>query len=318
MKTANRILKMKYRKKMKGDDKEEPPWMNEEIRREIAKRRKLNKKQRKCHEGEVKERAWNEYLEQKNKVRRLVKEEMECYENRIADKIKNMKGKEMWKMIRVLKGERTDDKKEVRLFTAEGQELEEEKYEREIRGYWGNIYRKYESVTDKEWNERKIIEYEESLEVERAREEDPGELWLPRIGQPYRNVKVMKFDIKERDVEKIIQGLKNKRAGGNDGATPEMYKELGKSKVCVKTMRDGFERVMERGGEPEGWRESRTVMLPKSRKPTVSDLRPIALTEVAYKIFMKIIKEKIEHHIVENGVRREEQAGVYKRRRDFR
>ena len=30
----------------------------------------------------------------------------------------------------------------------------------------------------------------------------------------------------------------------------------------------------------------------------------------AYKIFMKIIKEKIEQHIVENDVRREEQAGL--------
>ena len=40
MRTANRILKTKYRKKMKGEDGEEPPWINEEIRKEIAKRKK--------------------------------------------------------------------------------------------------------------------------------------------------------------------------------------------------------------------------------------------------------------------------------------
>ena len=103
--------------------------------------------------------------------------------------------------------------------------------------------------------------------------------------------------------------MKNKRAEGFDGATPEMYKELRKSRVCVKTIRDGFERVIERGGETEGWREYRMMMLPKIREPTVSDLRPIALMHVAYKIFMEIIKEKIEHHIEENGTRREEQGG---------
>ena len=62
-----------------------------------------------------------------------------------------------------------------------------------------------------------------------------------------------------------------------------------KSRVCVKTMRVGFERVIERRGEPKGWRKSRTVILSKSRKPTVYDLRPITLSEVAYKIIMQII-----------------------------
>ena len=67
---------------MKGEDRKEPPWINEEIRKQ----------------GQM-----------------------------IGQK------------------ERTDDKKEVRLFRGEGEELEEQKYEREIRGYWEIYsYRKYE------------------------------------------------------------------------------------------------------------------------------------------------------------------------------
>ena len=53
-----------------------------------------------------------------------------------------------------------------------------------------------------------------------------------------------------------------------------MYRELGNSKVCMVAMRDAIERVVEEGKKPEGWRRSRTVMLPKKRKPTASDLRP--------------------------------------------
>ena len=53
-------------------------------------------------------------------------------------------------------------------------------------------------------------------------------------------------------------------------------------------------------------------MTPKKRRLTIADLRPIALTDVSYKIVMKVLKEGIERHLEESGMVKWEQAGFTK------
>jgi len=64
-KMADKYLKTKYKKRIDINEKEEPPWMNEEIIKGIAKRRRLNKIHRHSREEEQKERAWIAFREQK-------------------------------------------------------------------------------------------------------------------------------------------------------------------------------------------------------------------------------------------------------------
>ena len=66
---------------------------------------------------------------------------------------------------------------------------------------------------------------------------------------------------------------------------------------------------------PESWYTSKTVLIPKTKKPTVKDLRPIALTNATYKLFMGILKTKIEHHIRYIKEESEVQAGFTKKNR---
>ena len=66
---------------------------------------------------------------------------------------------------------------------------------------------------------------------------------------------------------------------------------------------------------PESWYTSKTVLVPKTKKPTVKDLRPIALTNATYKLFMGILNTKIEHHIRYIKEESEVQAGFTKNRR---
>ena len=53
-------------------------------------------------------------------------------------------------------------------------------------------------------------------------------------------------------------------------------------------------------------------MIPKRNRPTETELRPIAMTKVPYKILMSLIGREIEKHIAENKIGKFEQAGFTK------
>ena len=57
------------------------------------------------------------------------------------------------------------------------------------------------------------------------------------------------------------------------------------------------------------WQESKTIMIPKTGKPTAKDHRPIALTNVGYKIFMGLVKSKLVEHLEQNILISDYQAG---------
>ena len=70
-----------------------------------------------------------------------------------------------------------------------------------------------------------------------------------------------------------------------------------------------FKKILDEGTIPENWKTSNTILIPKQNKPTIQDFRPLALTNIVYKLYMSIIKERIEKHLRENNMNKEEQAG---------
>ena len=59
----------------------------------------------------------------------------------------------------------------------------------------------------------------------------------------------------------------------------------------------------------ESWEKPNTRLIPKVKKPTAKQIRPIALTDVSYKLFMTILGNKIDQHILENNEKMETHAG---------
>ena len=70
-----------------------------------------------------------------------------------------------------------------------------------------------------------------------------------------------------------------------------------------------FNNILEEGEIPQSWRTSRTKMIKKGSRPTTKDFRPIAITNISYKIFMAFIREKIEEHLIRNNMVRDNQIG---------
>ena len=73
--------------------------------------------------------------------------------------------------------------------------------------------------------------------------------------------------------------------------------------------------ILETGIPPLGWKNSKTVLIPKTKMPKVSEFRPIALTNVSYKIFMGVCKNAIVKHMESNCNLEDVQAGFTKDRR---
>ena len=56
-------------------------------------------------------------------------------------------------------------------------------------------------------------------------------------------------------------------------------------------------------------------MIPKTKSPEPKDHRPIALTNVGYKIFLSLVKDKIVEHIRQAEEQRKFQSGFTRGRR---
>ena len=105
-----------------------------------------------------------------------------------------------------------------------------------------------------------------------------------------------------------LRNLKNNKAPGPDELNPELYKCLTKRESCMEIIGKSLQQEIDKAEKPNEWKMSKTKMIPKNSKPTPKDLRPIALTNISYKVFMKIVGEKIEEHITLNGENKNTQS----------
>ena len=84
---------------------------------------------------------------------------------------------------------------------------------------------------------------------------------------------------------------------------------MGESEICREVMRENFNRVIDMKEIPNSWKRTKTRMIPKKNKPQAKDLRPIAITNISYKLYMKQIGEEIEEHLEKNRIIKGNQIG---------
>jgi len=343
--TSKNTLEKVYRRRSPQNlenHKKEKPWFTEEIRREIKERRKLNREHRNEINQNLKKQKRVKYEKQKIKVQNIIREEIRKFERKVTLEIKEDKSrKQVWKSIKKLRGEEIK-REELRLYNEEGRLLNELEERDDLRKVWSSLYNKHQGDLGAVWNidEREI--YRNRLD-----EEDKSKLKARstrfRLNEYYRmegeeieinipieirehldtifkienKIKPMtKTEISEEEVKQQIMKMKSGKSPGPNGIKTEVYKELIKSQKCLSEMTKSMNvQIRENLDIPESWKTSKTAMIKKKRKPTAHDLRPIALTDVDYKIFMGVIKDKMEKHIIKINEVRENQSGFTRGRR---
>ena len=79
---ADKELRKSYSRKV-GEKvgNREPPWVTEEVRKEIGERKRINRLRRNMRDTETREQYWEMYRAQKEKVKGIVRREMLKYED---------------------------------------------------------------------------------------------------------------------------------------------------------------------------------------------------------------------------------------------
>ena len=106
-----------------------------------------------------------------------------------------------------------------------------------------------------------------------------------------------------------IKKLKNKKAAGPDRMKAEFYNEDAKSEVCLDTMTECFGKEVSNNEKTKNWRSTRIIFIPKVKKPTAKDLRPIAITNISYKLCMTNVNREFENHLLRNDLVKDNQIG---------
>ena len=113
-------------------------------------------------------------------------------------------------------------------------------------------------------------------------------------------------------MKKVLEKLKTGKSAGLDGLRAELNKELINDRRAIEKLTASYKKVLEEKQEPTEWKKSKTIMIPKKNRPTETELRPIAMTDVSYKILMSLIGREIKKHVAENKIEEFEKAGFTK------
>ena len=135
---ADQKLKKTYSRKVGQEIRnKEPLWVTKEVREEIKERKRLNRIKRNTNDEREKEKHWEEYKIQKEKVKDIVRRGMFKYENKKKSEIRDKKNgnKKLWENINELRGKENEKGKELKIYSGEGLELRVIEKEREIREF---------------------------------------------------------------------------------------------------------------------------------------------------------------------------------------
>ncbi|KAI5737636.1 hypothetical protein M8J76_015259 [Diaphorina citri] len=256
-------------KEHKTTDRIKSKKLSENTKELIMKREELNKKLNKT------ERERIEHAEIRKLVKREIKKDIHNYEENIIKQIM-----ETTKSTKNIKKELNQNSK-CWIKNIEGQEgkilYDRREIIEEATRYYEELYHDPEKTLNKE----------EGYTLEEPINKD-------------------EICVLNDEVEAIIKELKKKKAPGIDNITNELI-IAGKDEL-VELIAFLFTEVLCQGRIPKQWEVGKIILLhKKDRRDKLTNYRPITLSCVLYKMFMKMIQKRLARKFQENQP--SEQAG---------
>ena len=348
-KTSKKEMEVTIKRKIRKDNKDEtePIWFNKEIKKEISKRRNINKLRRKAKTEQERAMYEEQHLDQKLKVKFMVREAINKHEKKLTEEILRdpNRNKNLWKHINRLKGKDLGKTKNVKIYNEMGQLIPVEETPERILQVWEKIYQSNANNIREVWNPEEVAAYKYHLETIQKEKSTTGSLTFisntnilnehhdmaqTTYNFPYqleehfdmaiqtlqRHIHPMKPQmITKEEVTQQLKKTKNGKAPGLNGLKPDLYTAMLSSDLCIDVLTKSLNKVILENNLPRDWKKSKTNLIEKKTKPTEKDLRPIALMNSSYKIYMGIIRTKIENHLKNNNLMNELQSGSTEKRR---
>ena len=99
--------------------------------------------------------------------------------------------------------------------------------------------------------------------------------------------------VSDEEIQKAMFGVKGSSAPGEDGLTGEFYKRFWH--IVGPSLMMEIKRFFQTAILPDGWNHTQLSLIPKIIRPTkMSDMRPISLCSVQYKIISKILCNRLK------------------------
>ena len=282
-----------------------------------------NRLKRNNLDPEVEEKFNQMYYKQKNKVKAIVSEECLKHEKKITENIKKDKSRKIWENINYLRGLEKNKKVKDDTYAIDRRKLEEEEVKTEVKNFWESIYQKTENSIEDTWSNSResYINDLRNNTITVDHYTFPHHLhehmdYFLEIPSEFYHINPMEEpNVTTRETKTQINKMKNNKAPGQNAIQIELYKSAINNNTCLEKITAALNNTIQNDQIPANWCSSITKLIPKNKKPTVKDYRPIALTDSSYKICMGILKHKMEQHLKNNSLNDNHQFGFTAQRR---
>jgi len=254
------------------------PWMHNQIRTEIRRRKRFHKKAKNTNSQD----DWRKFRTQRNKVITLVREAKANHQNKIIVNINNpndVSPREWWKLCKSVYSGKTTTKRGIPA-----------------------LYHNDSVISDDQDKADAFNTYFASIS-----DIDTSQATLPPL-HLLDNPRMDTINVTERDIQDIIKSLKSSKACGPDSVSHTLLKE--DAPIIAKPLCKLFTKSLQTGQFPGIWKQAHVCPIYKKGDPhNCTNYRPISLLSCTGKLFERCVFKYLFNYLRDHDLLSTDQSG---------
>ena len=254
------------------------PWMHNQIRTEIRRRKRFHKKAKNTNSQD----DWRKFRTQRNKVITLVREAKANHQNKIIVNINNpndVSPREWWKLCKSVYSGKTTTKRGIPA-----------------------LYHNDSVISDDQDKADAFNTYFASIS-----DIDTSQATLPPL-HLLDNPRMDTINVTERDIQDIIKSLKSSKACGPDSVSHTLLKE--DAPIIAKPLCKLFTKSLQTGQFPAIWKQAHVCPIYKKGDPhNCTNYRPISLLSCTGKLFERCVFKYLFNYLRDHDLLSTDQSG---------